>query len=114
MTDDTVRQIAHTLRVGDLFVRIYRYAKVDTPVYPGGAGGEGGTSHLVVFAKEVEEFDNLAPSEHGLDPLELIDFIDAASVASVLTDLYEGRRSVFEAADGLSGYSVEEIEEAES
>lgn len=113
MIDDTVlQQVAHTLRVGDLFVRIYRYARVETPVYPGGPAPE--TSHLVVFAKEIADFDNLAPSEHGLDPLELVDFIDAANVASVLTDLYEGRRSVFEAIDGLSGYSIEEIEEAKS
>ncbi len=110
MTDDTVRQIAHTLRVGDLFVRIYRYAKVTTPVFPGCTE----SSHLVVFAKEVEELENLAPSDHGLDPLELIDFIDAATVASVLTDLYEGRSTVFDAAASLHGYSVEEVEEAET
>lgn len=106
MTEDTVlQQVAHTLRVGDLFIRIYRYAKAETAVFPGGAKA----SHLVVFAKEVEELDRLAPSEHGLDPLELIDLIDAANVASVLTDLYEGRRTVFEAAEGLAGYRVEEI-----
>lgn len=110
MSDDTIlQQIAHTLRVGDRFVRIYRYARVEGPVFPGCTQ----TSHLVVFAKEIAEFDDLAPSEHGLDPLELVDLIDAATVASVLTDLYEGRRSVFEAAEGLSGYSIEEIEEAE-
>jgi hypothetical protein len=109
MTDTVLQQVAHTLRVGDRFVRIYRYAKAGTAVYPGGTE----TSHLVVFAKEVEELDRRPPSEHGLDPLELIDLIDAASVASVLIDLYEGRSTLFEAAAVLRAYSVEEIEEAE-
>lgn len=110
MSDDILREIVHTLRVGDRFVRIYRYARVETPVFPGCTQ----TSHLVVFAKEIEEFDDLAPSEHGLDPLELVDLIDAATVASVLTDLYEGRRSIFETAEGLRGIHVEEIFDGET
>ncbi|MBX3352976.1 MAG: hypothetical protein KF684_08565 [Phycisphaeraceae bacterium] len=104
---DIHQQVAHTLRVGDLYLRIYRYAAVGTASFPGDA--VSGTSHLVVFAREPGEFGRLDPHEHGFDPLELVDLIDATKVASVLTDLYEGRCTVFEAAEGLHGVQVEEI-----
>lgn len=107
MNDDVHQQVAHTLRVGDLYLRIYRYAAVGTALFPGGPAS--GTSHLVVFAKEPGEFGRLFPHEHGFDPLELVDLVDAAKVASALTDLYEGRRTVFEAAEDLHGIQVEEV-----
>lgn len=105
MNNDVLQQVAHTLRVGDLYLRIYRYAKIETPVFPGGPE----TSHLVVFTKKPRDFGKLIPHEHGFDPLELVELVDAAKVASALTDLYEGRRTVFEAAEDLRGILVEEV-----
>jgi len=104
---ETHQQVAHTLRVGDLYLRIYRFVLAGTPAIPGDAAS--GASHLVVFAKEPREFGRLDPHEHGFDPLELVDLADATRVASILTDLYEGRRTVFEAAEDLRGIQVEEV-----
>lgn len=100
------RSVAHTFTVGDdIFVRIYRYTVAHSDA--GALGAPAG--HSVVFATSREKLDAMDPDTHGFDPLALIDLVDAAKVASVLTDLYEGRRSVFEAAEGLRGVHIEEI-----
>lgn len=102
------RSIAHTLRVGeDVFVRIYRYT-----VAHGDAGTIGShAGHSVVFATSRETLDAMNPDTHGFDPIELVDLLDAAKVAGVVTDVHEGRDSLLSLADRLKGFLIEEIEE---
>lgn len=100
--------IAHTLRVGeDVFVRIYRYT-----VAHGDAGAIGShAGHSVVFATSRETLDAMDPETHGFDPIELVDLIDAAKVASLITDLHEERRSLLFVTERLKEFTVEEIDD---
>jgi len=102
------RSIAHTLRVGDdVFVRIYRYT-----VARGDAGTVGShAGHSVVFATSRETLDAMDPETHGFDPLSLVDLLDAAKVASLITDLHEQRRSLLFVTERLKEFTVEEVED---
>lgn len=101
------RSVAHTLRVGEsLFVRIFRYTVAHADA--GTIGSPAG--HSVVFATSLETLDAMNLEMHGFDPLSLVDLADAVQVASVLTDVHEGRDSVLSVADRLKGILIEEIE----
>jgi len=103
------RTVAHTLRVGeDVFVRIFRYTVAHADA--GTIGSHAG--HSVVFATSRETLDAMDPETHDFDPLSLVDLADAVRVASVLTDVHEGRNSVLSVADRLNGILIEELDAA--
>lgn len=103
------RSVAHTFRVGeDVFVRIFRYT-----VAHGDAGAVGShAGHSVVFATSRETLNAMDPDTHGFDPLSLVDLIDAAKVASLITDLHEERRSLLFVTERLKEYLIEEVDDS--
>jgi len=107
-SDAFTRSVAHTFRVGDdVFVRIYRYT-----VAHGDAGTIGShAGHSVVFATSRDSLDAMDPEIHGFDPLSLVDLLDAAKVASLITDLHEERRSLLFVTERLKEFTVEEVED---
>jgi hypothetical protein len=102
------RSVAHTFTVGeDIFVRIFRYTV--THADAGTIGSHAG--HSVVFATSREKLDAMDPETHGFDPLSLVDLLDAAKVASLITDLHEERRSLLCVADRLKEFVIEEVDD---